>query len=79
MNGYGKITIYDSLGNYLYCSGCIQSALEVSSDQLDRQHRIKRQQSQTPVINMTKAETETKHLSDYVIMQRWLSANGGNR
>lgn len=59
---------YDSLGNYLYCNSCIQSALCVSKDRLAKQRNIKRQQSQVPIVDMTKAEIEKQRLSAYVLM-----------
>jgi len=59
---------FDSLGNYLYCAACVRSTLGVSSDCLAKQCNIKRQQSQAPVVDMTKNEVEQKRLSDYVVM-----------
>jgi len=67
-NEWIRQNCFDSLGNYLYCAGCIRSALGISSDRLAKQRNIKRQQSQTPVVDMTKNEVEQKRLSDYVIM-----------
>ena len=67
-NEWMRQNCFDSLGSYLYCAGCIRSALGVSGDRHAKQHNIKRQQSQTPVIDMRKNEVEQKHLSDYVIM-----------
>ena len=67
-NEWLRQNCFDSLGNYLYCTSYIQSALGISKDRLTKQRNIKRQQSQTPVVDMKKVEIEQKRLSDYVIM-----------
>ena len=60
--------MFDSLGNYLYCSACIRVAFEISKDRLTRQRNIKRRQSQQPVVTMTKSEIEQQDLSEFVVM-----------
>ena len=67
-NEWLRQNCYDSLGNYLYCGTCIQSAIGVSKDRLAKQRNIKRQQSQVPIVEMTKAEIEKQRLSAYVVM-----------
>ena len=67
-NEWLRQNCFDSLGNYLYCASCIRSALGISKDRLTKQHNIKRQQSQIPVVDMKKVEIEQKRLTDYVIM-----------
>ena len=64
--------MFDSLGNYLYCSTCIRVAFEISKDRLTRRRNIKRLQSQVPISEMTKSEIEQQCLSDFVIMPQHL-------
>ena len=52
----------------LYCCSCVCSALNISKQRLARQRIIKRQMSQHPIVEMTKAEGEEQALGDYVIM-----------
>ena len=66
-NEWLRHNVFDSLGNYVYCSACIRLALHVSKDRLARQ-RIKRRQSQLPLVEMTKSAVEEKRLGDYVLM-----------
>ena len=75
-NEWLRQNCYDSLGNYLYCNSCIQSALGVSKDRLAKQCNIKCQQSQVPIADMTKAEIEKQRLSAYVLMPETLLTNG---
>lgn len=67
-NEWLRQNIFDSLGNYLYCCACRHSALGVSKDRLTWQRNTKCQQSQQPVVKMTKCEVKEKHLGQYVIM-----------
>ena len=67
-NEWLRQNIFDSLGNYLYCTKCVCSALGVSSGRLVRQRNIKRKQSQQPIVHMMKSEVEEKRLGEYVLM-----------
>lgn len=57
-NEWLRQNMFDTLGNYLYCSACIRSALGVSKDRLTRQRSIKRLRSQHPIMEMSKSEIE---------------------
>ena len=60
--------MYDSLGNYLFCSHCVHHALRVSYQRLSRQRFIKRRKNSEPICSMTKAEEEEEWLGKCVIM-----------
>ena len=60
-----RSNMFDSLGNYLYCSNCIKSSL---NDRLAHQRKIKRNECQNPIREATKLEVEEQRLSEYVIM-----------
>lgn len=49
-NEWLRSNVFNSLGNYLYCTACIRAALGVSKDRLARQHNMKCQQSQQPIV-----------------------------
>ena len=57
-----------AMGNYLYCCTCIRVSLGISKQRLANQQKIKREQSQAPIVEMAKSEVEEKRLGDYVIM-----------
>lgn len=56
------------MGNYLYCAACIVCALAISKQRLANQRKIKRNQSQHPIVEMSKADVEEKRLGDFVVM-----------
>ena len=61
-------SVFDTMGNYLYCCACICTALGISKRRLARQRQIKWQQSQHPIVEMSKGQVEDKLLGKYVIM-----------
>ena len=67
-NEWLQSNVFDSMGNYLYCCACICAAFSISKQRLARQRKIKRQQSQHPIVEMSKAQVEEKSLGKYVIM-----------
>ena len=67
-NEWLRQNMFDSLGNYLYCSECIRLALEISKSRLSRQRNIKRLQSHAPIVEMPKSEIEKKGLGAFVLM-----------
>jgi len=67
-NKWLRANMFDSLGNYLYCFGCILSSFEISSDRLAHQRKLKREECQNPILQFTKSEVEEQHLGDYVLM-----------
>ena len=67
-NEWIQANVFDSMGNYLYCSACIRAALGISKSRLTRQRHIKRQLSQCPLVEMTKTQVEEQRLGDYIIM-----------
>ncbi len=60
--------MFDSLGNYLYCSNCIRAAFGISPARLARLRNVKRKECSSPTTNMTKFEVEEKRLGNCVIM-----------
>lgn len=67
-NNWLKCNVCDSLGNYLYCSGCIRIAFGVSPARLTRLRNVKRRECSSPTTDMTKLEVEEQRLSQYVVM-----------
>ena len=67
-NEWLRSNVFDSLGNYLYCSACIRASFGVSKARLTRQRNIKRKECQQPTIEMTKSEVEEERLGQYVLM-----------
>ena len=60
--------MFDAMGNYLFCCGCIRMAFGISKQRIARQRAIKQKQFKEPLQNMTKAEVEKEHLGEYVVM-----------
>ncbi len=67
-NEWLRATVFDSLGNYLYCNSCVRAAFGVSKDRLTRQRNIKCRENQEPTTEMSKAEVEQQRLGEYIIM-----------
>ena len=69
-NDWLRENVFDpmGMGNYLYCSDCICASLQMSKQRLARQRHIKRQQSQQPLVEMTKTAVERENLVEYVVM-----------
>ena len=67
-NEWIRANMFDSLGNYLYCYNCIISSLGISKDRLTHQRKIKREESQHPIVQMSKSDVEEQCLGNYVIM-----------
>ena len=67
-NNWLKSNVFDSLGNYLYCSACIRKAFGVSSARLSRLRNVKRRECSNPTSTMTKSEVEENRLGQYVVM-----------
>ncbi len=67
-NEWLRANMFDSLGNYLYCSHCIKATFKISNDRLAHQRSIKRSECQNPIMEFTKAEAEEKRLNQYTIM-----------
>ncbi len=61
-NEWLQSNVFDSMGNYLYCCTCICAAFGISKQRLARQRKIKRQQSQHPIVEMSKTQVEEKSL-----------------
>ena len=58
--------MYSNCGAFVQTGIC--TALGISKSRLSRQRHIKRQLSQNPLVEMTKAQVEEKRLGDYIIM-----------
>ncbi len=57
-NEWLRNNVFDSLGNFYFCSGCIRHALGISHQRLSRQRSIKKRLSNEPVRSITKSEVE---------------------
>jgi hypothetical protein len=58
--------IFDSYGNYIYCFSCIKKILRVGGDRLLRLRKIKRQQVNTPVIQIRKDQVPIERACDVI-------------
>ena len=67
-NEWLRNNVFDTLGNYLFCSTCIHNALGVSYLRLSRQRKVKRSQFNEPIRSITKQEIIEKNVSQYVVM-----------
>ena len=67
-NEWLRNNVFDSLGNYLFCSRCIHYALGVSYQRLSRQRSVKKRENSEPLRSMTKSEVEKQNLGDKVVM-----------
>ena len=67
-NDWLRENMFDAMGNYLFCCGCIRMAFGISKQRIARQRAIKQKQFKEPLQNMTKAEVEKEHLGEYVVM-----------
>lgn len=61
-------SVFDSMGNYLYCHVCILTAFGNSKQQLVRLRNVKQDSSQHPLVEMMKEEVEKQRLGDFVVM-----------
>ena len=60
--------LFDCQGNYKFCHSCILAWIDVHEGRLARLRKVKQQQHQQPLQQMTKAEADTKKLRDYTVM-----------
>lgn len=60
--------VFDSLGNYPFCSKCIINTLHISKARLTRQRSVKQKQSSEPTTEMKKSDVENQHLKEHVVM-----------
>lgn len=67
-NEWLRANMFDSLGNYLYCYNCLISSFGISKERLTRQQKIKREEVQHPIVQMSKSDVEERRLGNYVIM-----------
>lgn len=74
-NAWIRENLFDAHGNYRYCHYCILAYINVHSERLAKQRKIKQQQAQEPVREMKKAEVERQRLTDHVLMPEGLSAS----
>jgi len=72
--------IFDSYGNYIYCFSCVKEILGIGGTRLHRLREIKRQQVNTPVIQVRKDQVLIKQICDVVspvnesdILAWWMS------
>lgn len=72
-NKWLRQNIFDSLGNYIYCQQCVQSVLEVNSDRLANQRKIKRSLAFSSIVEMKKCEVEEKNLRCDVMLPESVS------
>ena len=67
-NKWLKSNVFDSLGNYLYCSSCVRNAFGVSGARLTRLRNVKRRECSHPTADMRKSEVEEQRLGEFVVM-----------
>lgn len=67
-NEWLRENMFDSLGNYLYCSPCIFNGFGISSQRLAHQRNVRRRLASQPVIEMKKSNVEVQLLGEYVVM-----------
>jgi hypothetical protein len=67
-NDWLRSNIFDTLGNYIFCCGCVHHALGISFQRLARQRAIKRRLHSEPLRSMTKSQVEVERLGEYVVM-----------
>ena len=54
-NNWLKSNVFDSLGNYLYCSSCIRAAFDLSGSRLSSLRQVKRKECSEPIAKMIKS------------------------
>ena len=54
--------MFDTLGNYLYCSNCIKAAFRISNDRLAHQRSIKRNEAKNPKSNLPSLKSRSNAL-----------------
>ena len=74
-NNWLKANVFDSMGNYLYCSACIRTAFGLSTSRLTRLRLVKRQECSEPIATMTKLEVEEQRLGQCVVMPSTLDCS----
>ena len=67
-NAWIRENLFDAHGNYRYCHYCILAYINVHSERLAKQRKIKQKQAQEPVREMKKVDVENERLMDYVLM-----------
>ena len=67
-NAWVRGNIFDPMGNYLFCHGCVREALGVSRKRLSRQRHVKRKLFQQQEVNMSKEEVDKQKLTSFVVM-----------
>ena len=67
-NKWLRNNVFDSLGNYIFCSRCVHHDLGVSYQRLSTQTSIKRRKSSEPIRSMTKSEVEEERLGEWLVM-----------
>ena len=67
-NEWIRANLFDSMGNCLFCHGCIIKALSISPQRLSRQRKVKRSLFQKPVVPMTKNAVNIEKLNAFVVM-----------
>ena len=69
-NEWLRNNVFDALGNFYFCSGCIHHALGISHQRLSRQRSIKKRLSNEPVRSITKSEVEEEEVEEEVEEER---------
>ena len=67
-NEWLRNNVFDTMGNYLFCSSCIHHRLGVSYQRLSRQRNVKRKEHMEPLRCIKKSEFEKRALAEYVVM-----------
>ena len=67
-NEWLRNNIFDPLGNFLFCSPCVNAALGVSFNRLTCLQNIKKAQFHDPIKMMPKCVVEEAKLGKFVVM-----------
>lgn len=67
-NEWLHATVFDAMGNNLFCQECITAALRISKQLLARERSVKRNQYQKPIVEMSKEHVIMEKIESFVLM-----------
>lgn len=66
-NQWVRDNLFDAQGNYVYCKSCILECINIHSERLVHQRKIKYNLSQCPIVSMTKKDVVEQRLEKWVV------------
>ncbi len=66
-NKWVRDNLFDAQGNYVYCHSCILEHINIHSERLVHQRKIKCSLSKFPIVSMTKKEVVKQRLEKWVL------------